>query len=162
MSKTEAHPPHAKGAPPGERARSVAGERSFAGIPVSSGIAIGPLVAASEPALKHTPAKIAADGVVAEHARLDEAVAKSRRQLEKLRARLSVLPEDSQHEIAPLIDAYSQMLSGSRLLRQARKRIAEQLVSAETAVHDEAEKLAAAMLALPGDDPASNQRRGDE
>ena len=162
MSKTEAHPPHAKSAPPGERARSVAGERSFTGIPVSSGIAIGPLVAASEPALKHTPAKIAADGVVAEHARLDEAVAKSRRQLEKLRARLSVLPEDSQHEIAPLIDAYSQMLSGSRLLRQARKRIAEQLVSAETAVHDEAEKLAAAMLALPGDDPASSQRRGDE
>lgn len=162
MSKTEAHPPHAKSAPPGERARSVAGERSFTGIPVSSGIAIGPLVAASEPALKHTPAKIAADGVVAEHTRLDEAVAKSRRQLEKLRARLSVLPEDSQHEIAPLIDAYSQMLSGSRLLRQARKRIAEQLVSAETAVHDEAEKLAAAMLALPGDDPASSQRRGDE
>ncbi|MEJ0049006.1 MAG: PEP-utilizing enzyme [Rhodospirillales bacterium] len=47
-------------------------------------------------------------------------------------------------------------------MRQARKRIAEQLVSAETAVHDETEALAAAMLALPGDDPASRQRRGDE
>ena len=159
MSKTE---PHNKGAPPGERGRAASGERTLAGIAVSSGIAIGPLVAASEPALEHTPAKIAAGAVGAEHARLDDAVAKSRKQLEKLRARLSVLPEDSQHEIAPLIDAYSQMLSGSRLLRQARQRIAEQLVSAETAVHDEAEKLAAAMLALPGDDPASSQRRGDE
>jgi phosphoenolpyruvate-protein phosphotransferase len=160
MSKTEPHP-HGKNAP-GESARAAAGERILTGIGVSSGIAIGPLVAASEPALEHTPAKIAAGGVAAELGRLDEAVAKSRKQVEKLRARLSVLPEDSQHEIAPLIDAYAQMLSGSRLLRQARKHIADQLVSAETAVHNEAEKLAAAMLALPGDDPASNQRRGDE
>jgi phosphotransferase system enzyme I (PtsI) len=162
MSKTEPHAAHGKNATPGERKHVAGAERSLTGIAVSPGIAIGPLVAASEPALEHTPAKIAAGGVAAELGRLDEAVAKSRKQLDKLRARLSVLPEDSQHEIAPLIDAYSQMLSGSRLLRQARRHIGEQLVSAETAVHDEAEKLAAAMLALPGDDPASSQRRGDE
>jgi phosphoenolpyruvate-protein phosphotransferase len=159
MSKTEGH---GKNAAQGERKLAAGGERSLTGIAVSSGIAIGPLVAASEPALHHLPARIAVGGIAGELGRLDEAVARSRKQLEKLRARLSVLPEDSQHEIAPLIDAYSQMLSGSRLLRQARQRISEQLVTAETAVHDEAEKLAAAMLALPGDDPASSQRRGDE
>src|SRR5271167_382001 len=141
MSKTE---PHGKNVTQGERKHVAGAERSLTGIAVSPGIAIGPLVAASEPALEHRPAKIAAGAVTAELGRLDEAVVKSRKQLEKLRARLSVLPEDSQHEIAPLIDAYSQMLSGSRLLRQVRQRIAEQLVTAETAVHDEAEKLAAA------------------
>jgi len=162
MSKTEPPAPHAKSAAHGERKHAAGGQRTLSGIAVSPGIAIGLLVAASEPALEHRPAKIAAGAVTAELGRLDDAVAKSRKQLDKLRARLSVLPEDSQHEIAPLIDAYSQMLSGSRLLRQARRHIGEQLVSAETAVHDEAESLAAAMLALPGDDPASNQRRGDE
>lgn len=153
MSRTEPH---------GAAKAAGRGERVLSGIPVSSGIAIGPMVTASEPVLEHAPAKIAAGAVDGEHGRLDEAVSRSRKQLEKLRARLSVLPEDSQHEIAPLIDAYTQMLSGSRLLRHARKRISDGLVNAETAVHDEAEALAAALLALPGDDPAARQRRADE
>ena len=62
-----------------------------------------------------------------------------------------MLPEDSQHEIAPMLDAYTQMLTNSRLVRHARRRIAEKLVSAETAVHDEAEALAGAMLAIRGE-----------
>ncbi len=158
MSKTEPPPVRAgKGARAAPR-----GEHALQGIPVSSGIAIGLLFTTSESALEHAPARILAGGAEAEFARLDDAVGKSKKQLEKLRTRLSVLPEDSQHEIAPLIDAYMQMLSGSRLLRQARKRISEQLVSAETAVHDETEALAAIMLALPGDDPSSRQRRADE
>jgi len=54
------------------------------------------------------------------------------------------------------------MLGGSRLLRQARRRIQESALSAEAAVYDEAEALAVVMLGLPGDDPGSNQRRADE
>ena len=46
-------------------------ERQLTGIAGSPGIAIGPLVAASEPALEHTPAKIVAGGVDAELDRLD-------------------------------------------------------------------------------------------
>jgi phosphoenolpyruvate-protein phosphotransferase len=166
MSRTE---------PSGSVAKAAArGERLLTGIPVSPGIAIGLVFTAREIVLEHAPAKIAAGTAEAEFARLDDAVAKSRKQLEKLRARLSVLPEESQQEIAPLIDAYTQMLSGSRLLRQARKRITEQLVDAETAVHDEAEALASTILGLPGaeggprqrrtgdEDPASLQRRADE
>jgi len=147
---------------PAATKQAARGERLLSGIPVSPGIAIGELHAASEPALDLPTARFATGSAEAELSRLDEAVGRSRKQLEKLRARLSVLPEDSQHEIAPLIDAYTQMLSGSRLLRQARRRISEQKLSAESAVHEEAEALAAAVLAQPADDAPSRQRRADE
>ncbi len=124
--------------------------QTLTGIPVSPGIAIGPVFAATEKQVEVARGTIRADAAEAELARLEAAVQKSRRQLAKLRARLTVLPEDSQHEIAPLIDAYLQMLGSSRLLRQARRRITETLVTAETAVMDEVEDLAQAMLSLPG------------
>ena len=161
MSRTEGGKPPRKGA----RA-AIAGERVLSGIPVSPGIAIGTVHAASEPELDTKRGKIRAGGVEAELGRLDVAVQKSRRQLGKLRARLGVLPEDSQHEIAPLIDAYLQMLGPSRLLRHARKRISDGLVTAETAVLDEVDALAAAMLAVPAgrgrDDADAQRRRADE
>ena len=165
MSRTEGGKPtqrttRASGAP------QVGGEHMLAGIPVSPGIAIGPVYAASEPKLVARRGKIRAGGVEAELGRLEVAVQKSRKQLAKLRARLGVLPEDSQHEIAPLIDAYLQMLGPSRLLRHARKRIADGLVTAETAVLDEVDALAAAMLAVAGvrgrDDGDAQQRRAEE
>jgi phosphotransferase system enzyme I (PtsI) len=136
-------------------------ERVIVGIPVSQGIAIGPIFTASETRVEVKRGKIAADTIEAEILRLDSAVQKSRKQLAKLRARLSVLPEDTQDEIAPLIDAYLQMLGASRLLRQARRRIAESLVTAETAVIDEVEALADAMIAparASSPDPAGRRR----
>ncbi len=152
---------------PAKPKRGPPAERKLAGIAVSPGIAIGPIHQASEPRMQVARGKIGADAVEAEHARLEAAVQKSRRQLAKLRARLSVLPEDSQQEIAPLIDAYLQMLGPSRLLREARARIAKQRVTAETAVMDEVAALARAMLA--GSSPArekdeadARQRRAEE
>jgi phosphotransferase system enzyme I (PtsI) len=146
-----------------DKSRAARPEHTLTGMPVSPGIAIGPLHAASEPKLDLPLVRAAAGAPETEHARLDDAVVKSKKQLEKLRARLSVLPEDSQHEIAPLIDAYTQMLSGSRLLRQARRRIAEDKLTAEAAVSDEVEALAAAVLAMVAtDDPATRQRRADD
>jgi phosphotransferase system enzyme I (PtsI) len=147
---------------PRARSENIRPEHILAGIPVSPGIAIGPLHAASEPALDLPLIRIAPGAPEAELARLDDAVVKSKKQLDKLRARLSVLPEDSQQEIAPLIDAYSQMLTGSRLLRQARQGIAEHKLTAEAAIYDEAEALAAAILQQPIDDGASRERRADE
>jgi phosphotransferase system enzyme I (PtsI) len=135
-------------------------ERLLAGIPVSPGIAIGAVFAATEPALEVRRGKIAADAVPAELSRLDLAVEKSRHQLAKLQARLTVLPEDSQHEIAPLIDAYLQMLGPSRLLREAKRRIGT-LATAETAVMEEVEALAAAMLGAPGSAAHPARRRDD-
>jgi phosphotransferase system enzyme I (PtsI) len=140
----------------------LAGERVLMGIAVSPGIAIGPLYPAREPALEMPSETVRPGGEAAELDRLEDAIAKSHKQLDKLRARLSVLPEDSQAEIAPMLDAYTQMLTNSRLLRYSRKRITERHVTAETAVHDEAEALAGAMLAIRGEDVGSRQRRADE
>jgi phosphotransferase system enzyme I (PtsI) len=143
--------------------RDVSAERRLLGIPVSPGIAIGPVFGAAEPPSVITRHKISAADIEAESARLDAAIAQSRRQLLKLRARLGVLPEDSQAEIAPLLDAYLQMIGPSRLVRGTRRRITEMLVSAESAVTEETEAIAGAILAMAGDDdPDDRRRRADE
>jgi phosphoenolpyruvate-protein phosphotransferase len=142
-------------------------ERRFSGIPVSPGVAIGPVFGAAEPEVQVIRHKIQAADATAEAARLEAAIAQSRKQLVKLRGRLTVLPEESQQEIAPLLEAYQRMIGPSRLIRGVRRRIEENLVSAETAVVDEAEAIAATILAQiePGmtrEDRASLTRRADE
>jgi phosphotransferase system enzyme I (PtsI) len=141
--------------------KPVAAERRFTGLPIGAGIAIGPayLIEDQTPTLEHRP--IPADGVEAEVARLDEAIAKSRRQLGKLRAQLAMLPAEGQAELEPLIDAYMQMIGPSRLLRGARRRV-EALVSAETAVMEETEALAAAVMSVQDRDRAGLKRRAEE
>jgi phosphoenolpyruvate-protein phosphotransferase len=136
-------------------------ERRFSGLPVGAGIAVGPayLIEDQTPVLEHRP--IPADAVDTELGRLDDAVAKSRRQLGKLRSQLAMLPAEGQAELEPLIDAYLQMIGPSRLLRGARRRI-EALASAETAVVEETEVLAAAMMAVQDRDRAGLKRRADE
>ena len=105
MSRTDGTGKPAGKSGASKSADKILGEQMLLGIPVSSGIAIGPIFAASEPKLAVARGGIASAAVEGELARLDAAVAKSRKQLSKLRARLSVLPEESQREIAPLIDA---------------------------------------------------------
>ena len=148
----------------GPRRAAARPERRLIGIPVSAGVAIGPAFGATEPDVVVTRHKIQAADIEGETARLEAAIAQSRKQLVKLRARLAMLPEDSQAEIAPLIDAYLQMVSSSRLVRGVRRRIAETLVSAETAVVDETDAIAEVILALPNDpeDGGGRRRRADE
>ena len=142
-------------------------ERRYTGIPISPGVAIGPVFSASEPKVEVTRHKIQAADAAAEGARLDAAITQSRRQLVKLRARLAILPEESQQEIAPLIDAYIRMIGPSRLVRGIRRRIEETLLSAESAVVEEAEAIAGAIQAqaepgMSAEDRAGLTRRGDE
>ena len=166
MSKASPPPPQHKrlGRARPDHARR---ETRFTGIPVSAGVAIGPVFRASEPVPEITRHKILASDCAAEGARFDAAVAQSRKQLNKLRNRLAVLPEESQVELAPLIDAYIRMLGSTRMNRAVRQRIEETLVSAETAVMAEAEAIARAILAqaepgMPADDRAGLMRRADE
>ena len=166
MSRTNPPPPQHKRLGPG-RLESSRPEAVFAGIPVSAGVAIGAVFQAAEPAPVITRHKILAADSAAEGARLDAAVAQSRKQLTKLRARLAVLPEESQAEIAPLIEAYIRMLGPSRLIRAVRQRIEETLLSAESAVVAETDAIAATILAqgepeMPADDLASLERRAEE
>ena len=180
MSTTE-RPPSTRAAPPppqhkrlarperpgAEGAADSRPECRFVGIPTSPGIAIGSVFGAVEPQAPVGPATIKPDEIDSERARLDTALLQSRRQVTKLRARLSVLPEESQEELAPLLDAYLRMLGPSRLLRGARRRIEEGFASAEAAVSAECDDLAGALLAqiqsgTPPDEKASILRRADE
>ena len=122
MSRTSAGPGFTEPAVPG---CSMPRERRLWGIPACPGVAIGPVFMAEEPVPQITRQRIQAASIEAERARLDEAVARSRKQLHKLRGRLALLPGDTQAEIAPLLDAYLHMLGPSRLLRGAQSRIAE-------------------------------------
>ena len=162
MSRTDEETAYVE---PGPQSASAADERRLVGLPACAGVAIGPVFRTLEPPAQITRSKIHAADVPAEMARLEAAILQSRRQLLKLRSRLSVLPEESQGEIAPLLDAYLQMLGPSRLVRGARQRIQERLISAETAVMEEANAVALALLAVTIDrcpDPAVPQRQAGE
>jgi phosphoenolpyruvate-protein phosphotransferase len=168
MNRIDPPPPqHQRLARSALAASPVCTERLFHGIAVSAGVAIGPVFGTTEPEAIITRQKIHASDTGAEGARLEAAIAQSHKQLAKLRARLAVLPEESQAEIVPLIDAYIRMLGPSRLVRGVRQRIEETLLSAESAVMKEAAAIADAIMAqaepnLSGEDLAGLQRRADE
>ncbi len=178
MSATDAThgPDHDPGQDAGHGARpdlasSPCQERRLFGIPACAGVAIGPVFRTTEAPPQVTRHRIQAADAPAELARLEAAILQSRKQLLKLRGRLSVLPEEGQGEIAPLLDAYLQMLGPSRLVRGIRTRIGDRLVSAETAVMEEANAFANAFVALAGTPPdapgvqagdGSAQRKADE
>ncbi len=151
MSRTDGGPP------PPQPGCGLLPERRLFGIAACAGVAIGPVFRTTEAPPQVTRHKIHASDIQAEGARLDAAVLRSRKQLMKLRSRLAVLPEESQGEIAPLLDAYIQMLGPSRLLRGVRTRIEERLVSAETAVMEEANAIAATLTAASDDTHAARQ-----
>ncbi|WP_368416512.1 phosphoenolpyruvate--protein phosphotransferase [Falsiroseomonas sp.] len=132
------------------------------GIPVAPGVAIGAIFDTTEPPAEAPRRAIAQAAVEAEKQRLAAAVATSRKQVTKLKTRLSVLPEEAQEELEPLLDAYVLMLGDSRLIRGARKRIEHELLAAETAVGDEAEAIAEVILAAKDDDKAGLKRRAGE
>lgn len=168
MNRIEPPPPqHQRLARSALAAASDCRERQFPGIAVSAGVAIGNVFGTTEPDAVITKHKITASDIGAECARLEAAIAQSRKQLTKLRSRLAVLPEESQSEIAPLIDAYLRMIGPSRLVRGVRQRIEETLLSAESAVVAESAAIADAIMvqAEPGmsaEDVASLRRRADE
>lgn len=137
-------------------------ERRFSGQPVSPGIGIGRVHEAAEPALHVSIRHIAAAEVETELARLEEALERSRRQLHKLKNRLAALNENSQAELAPLMDMYLHMLGSARLLRGVRARITDDLLCAEGAVQTETEAQAGVIMAQAATDKAGRLRRAEE
>jgi len=152
--------------PPAAEAPRRAGRKTrevlIRGIPISPGVAIGAVFDTSEVPTVAPRRAVPAERVEEERARLAAAVSLSRKQVSKLKSRLAVLPEEAQEELEPLLDAYAMMLGDSRLIRGARRRIGEELLSAETAVGDEAESIASAILAAKDDDKSGLRRRAGE
>lgn len=147
---------------PKTKAKAKSREVAVQGIAVSPGVAIGAVYDTSDPPAEAPRRTIGAEAIEDERQKLANAVAFSRKQIGKLKTRIGVLPEEAQEEIAPLLDAHLMMLGNSRLIRNARKRIEAELLSAETAVLDESEDIRAAILAAKDDDKAGLARRANE
>src|SRR5438105_3479752 len=109
-------------------------ERIFSGIGVSNGIAIAPayLVQLERPTVPEH--KIPAAGIAAEQKRFEEAVGRVRRELTDLKSKLEDKPETAAEEVTLLLDAHLAMISGSRLVRGALKKIADDGINAEWAL----------------------------
>ncbi len=145
-----------EGARSGSRTR---GERVCSGLGVSPGIAIGPAHVVEAGYIDVPEYAIAEDAVAAEQERFAAAVAKSQRQLRKLKEKSATLHGTAAEELGFLLDAGLQMLTGSRVVRGVERRIAEQHVNAEAAVRAEIIRVAESFAQL--DDPYLAARADD-
>ena len=112
-------------------------ERILTGLPVSPGIAIGPAFISDDGMVQVPEYRITADQVAPEGERLADAVALSLKQLRKLKVKATTLPGSAAEEAGYLLDAHIAMLTDSRLVRGAHRRVAAARVNAERAVQME-------------------------
>lgn len=134
-------------------------ELVFEGLGVSAGIAIGEAHLIETGAVQVPEYEIAAGEIEAELARLATALAKSDKQLRKLKTKSAELHGAAAEELGFLLDAHMQMLSGSRVIRGVEARIAKQLQNAEAAVQAEISHVAQEFAGL--DDPYLAARAAD-
>lgn len=110
------------------------GEQVFEGLGVAPGIAIGAAHKSEAGVVAVPEYELAADQIDAEKRRFADAVARSQKQLAKLKAKSQALSADAAEELGYLLDAHAQMLAGSRLVRGVVNRIEGQRQNAEAAV----------------------------
>ncbi len=115
----------------------LAAERVFQGLGVSPGVAIGPAHVREAGALEVPEYHLKEGGIEAERQRLKEATERSRKQLHKLKVKAAALSGAAGEELGILLDAHLRMLTGSRLLRGAERRISAERINAEAAVEAE-------------------------
>ncbi|HUC72988.1 MAG TPA: phosphoenolpyruvate--protein phosphotransferase [Stellaceae bacterium] len=123
-------------------------EQRLSGLGVSPGIAIGPAYRVESGDLQVHESHIPETEIETERARFGEAVEASLKQLRKLKAKTSGLPESAAEEIGYLLDAHVAMLSNSRLVRGAGERIGRQRLNAERAVELEIDEIARSFAAM--------------
>ena len=123
-------------------------EQILSGLGVSPGIAIGPAHIAEGGDLPVRESRIAEGEIEAERGRFAEAVAVSLKQLRKLKAKSSGLPESAAEEVGYLLDAHFAMLSNSRLVRGVGERIGRARINAERAVQIEIDEIAKSFAAM--------------
>ena len=108
------------------------------GLGVSPGVAIGRAVCIESEALEVYRFSLPADTVEAEIDRLREATEQARAELLTTRGKAE---EEMGEELAAIFDAQALLLSDKALLSRVEKRIRDERVNAEWAVHKEAEEL---------------------
>ena len=112
-------------------------EKRLPGLGVSPGVAIGTAFLHDTGAVQVPQYKIGKDQVTGERQRFVEAVAAAVHQVEKLQHTVLGLSNSAGEELGYLLDAYQQMLKGSRLVRGVDRRITEERINAEAAVQRE-------------------------
>jgi phosphotransferase system enzyme I (PtsI) len=109
------------------------------GLAAASGIAIGRAVVIANRALEVFRIPISPDETAAEVARLKSACSATQQQIQRTRARASHL---FGQELAAIFDAHSLLLSDRMFLDQVERRIVEEQVNCEWAVHETSRELA--------------------
>lgn len=121
------------------------------GLGVASGTVVGPaaIIEAGTPTIPHYC--LPEGQVVTELERLERAVQTVSRRLKDLRLRVIDQFGADPNEMTDLIDVHLQMLEGSRLIREVRRRIEKDRINPESAIRDSMDSMARAFGAF--DDP---------
>ena len=134
--------------PPVIAARAQQDEQIFSGLGVSPGVAIGVAHLHDAGNVNVPEYKIASESLESERSRFAEAVAGASRQVSLLQRKARSLPGSTGEELGYLLDAYQQMLKGSRLVRGVDRRICEEKVNAEAAVQREINQIVSGFAAM--------------
>ena len=118
-------------------AHPAGGEIVRDGLGVSRGIAIGTLYLHDSGTIIVPELRIPASRIDAECTRFNEAAANAGHQVEQLQDKAGRLGGAAGEELGYLLDAYRQMLHGSRLIRGVESRIRTERINAEAAVQQE-------------------------
>ncbi|MEQ9448767.1 MAG: phosphoenolpyruvate--protein phosphotransferase, partial [Rhodospirillaceae bacterium] len=135
-------------------------ERTFEGQPVGAGIAIGVVYRYDSRAIVQVrERRMPKTKLRAEQHRLLEAAAKAAEKVGELQSETQRNVSAIGEELGYILDAYQQMLSGSRLIRGVQKRIAQEGINAEAAVVKEISLMTEAFAAM--EDPYLSERVAD-
>jgi phosphotransferase system enzyme I (PtsI) len=121
-------------------------EITIKGIAAAPGIAIGPAYLYSKQAIRAEVKPIEAGDVASEIERLDGAVARSKKELEKI---VAFAQEKLDPEDTKILEAQIMILGDSILMGTIKKRITAELRNAEFIVFDEVSKYKRLMLSAP-------------
>lgn len=141
---------------PDTQDQTAAESRVLEGLGVSPGIAIGPAQPREHGEIQVPDYKLPVARVPDERLRFEAAVARARKQLEKLKAKAKVFHGAAAEELAFLLDAHANMLGSSRLLAGVERRISGARQNAEAAVMAEIADIARSFEEL--DDPYLSAR----
>lgn len=124
------------------------GEQVFDGLGVSPGVSVGTAHPRESGAIDVPEYVLPKHLLDEECQRFADAVKRAERQVRRLKGKTKSLPEAVAEELGYLLDAYSHMLKGSRLLRGVEQRIREEQKNAEWAVQVELAELSAGFAAM--------------
>ena len=123
-------------------------ERVLEGMAVSRGIAIGVVHRHESDAVAVAEIRLPISLLEAEKQRFTLAANLAGEQVAKLRDKAATLDGSAAEELGYLLDAYQQMLHGSRLIRGVHRRIEAQHINAEAAVQHEIDQIARGFEAM--------------